>query len=183
MQMTNAEKLMFVMLSEIHEALKIKNGIDVHLLKEAIYSDNTWAIDWEMPGIVQGNKEQDPTEVGYVVDVLDMWSFLEEGYSALSEREIKELAIKASPFGEHVKFTGFDGNNESKYYSIACFLVNEMGRFQKFSGRELNSHMPTTEMYTRMLNIFLPIRNSLVGRTLSVDEMANILNSMAYSKI
>jgi hypothetical protein len=43
--------------------------------------------------------------------------------------------------------------------------------------------MPTTEMYTRMLNIFLPIRNSLVGRTLSVDEMANILNSMAYSKI
>jgi uncharacterized protein YfbU (UPF0304 family) len=182
MKMTNAEKLMFVMLSEIHEELDIKDGVDTKLLKEAIYSDNTWAIEWEMPGIIQDNREEDPPEVKYVVDVLDMWSFLEEGYLALTAEGRKELESKAEIFGKNVKFTGFDGNNESKLCSIANFLVNEMGRFKIFEGRELNSHMQTMGMYKRMLNIFLPIRSSIVGRTLSIDEMAEILNSMAYPK-
>jgi len=182
MEMTNAEKLMFEMLSEIHETLKIKKGVNTKLLKEAIYSDNTWAIDWEMPGIIQDKKEENPPEVKYVVDVLDMWSFLEEGYTALTSEGNKELAAKAGIFGKNVKFTGFDKNNESKLYSIAYFLVNEMGRFQQFKGRELNSHLPTTGMYKRMLSIFLPIRKNLVGRTLSIDEMTEILNSMANPK-
>jgi hypothetical protein len=43
MNLTNPEKLVLVMLAEIHEALKIKNGVDTKLLKNAIYRDNTWA--------------------------------------------------------------------------------------------------------------------------------------------
>ena len=42
MQLSNAEKLMLVMLSEIHEKLGIEEGVDSHFVKEAIYTDNTW---------------------------------------------------------------------------------------------------------------------------------------------
>jgi len=40
------------------------------------------------------------------------------------------IRIEAELFGEHVVFTGFDGNNEGEYMSIARFLINELDRFR-----------------------------------------------------
>ena len=180
MQLSNAEKLMLVMLSEIHEKLGIEEGVDSHFVKEAIYTDNTWALSWEMQGIIQGNKEPDPPQVKYVVDVLDMWYFLEEGFKNLSKIDKEELKESAKPFGDHVLFHGFDGNNESELLSIADFFINEMKRFQTFVKRDLNSHHPTNDIYHRMLKVFLPIKETLNRRSLSVKEIADILNSMKY---
>ena len=52
MKPTNSEKLILVMLSEIHEKLCIKNGVNTKLVTNAIYSQNTWALSWDLPGIV-----------------------------------------------------------------------------------------------------------------------------------
>jgi uncharacterized protein len=181
-KLTNPEKLILVMLAEIHEALKIKNGVDTELLKEAIWSDNTWALTWEMPGIIAGGpKEENPPEVKVVVDILDMWDFLEESHEKLGPVDKKRVEIEAAPFGTRVRFSGFDGNNEGRLMSVATFLIKDMDRFSRFKGRDLNSHgSPPVDAYLRMLAVFEPIRAKLDGNGLTADQVIQILQAKKY---
>jgi hypothetical protein len=179
MKLTNAEKLTLTMLADLHEKMGI-DEVDTKLLKRAIYSNNTWALSWEMPGIVGDSPEPTPPEVSLVVDVLDMWSFIEEAYERFDPAQKTELEAKADPFGKHVEFSGFDGNNESELMSIANFLVNDMKRFSRFAGRDLNSHCQVVDGYRRMLEKFLVIRPNLSGRGLSVAELAEVLNTRRH---
>lgn len=179
MKFTNTEKLIVTMLADLHEKLGIDVG-NAKLIKRAIYSNNTWALSWELPGIVGDSPESTPPEVSLVVDILDMWSFLEEAYERLDAPGKAVLEAKADPFGKHVSFSGFDGNNESRYMSIANFLVKDMDRFTRFADRDLNSHCPVIDGYERMLAKFLTIRTALDGRGLSVEEMAEVLNARRH---
>ncbi len=183
MKLTNPEKLTLVMLSEIYEKLGISGGnnIDPNFIKEAIYSDNTWALDWKYSGIFYDKTDPNPPEVTKVVDILDMWDFIEMSYDELSTAEKSELAVKAEPFGKNVRFKGFDGNNETEHLGIADFLINKLDRFSRFKGRDLNSHAPSLAIHARMYKVFEPIRNDLDGRGLDVDELAAILNAKKYS--
>ena len=48
-------------------------------------------------------------------------------------------------------FDGFDGNND-RHYGLASFLVQDMGRFEEFKGRPLNSHSQSSmPKYRNML--------------------------------
>ena len=87
--------------------------------------------------------------------------FLKKG-SRIYPKSIKKNSKKVQkPFGDHVLFHGFDGNNESELLSIADFFINEMKRFQTFVKRDLNSHHPTNDIYHRMLKVFLPIKENI----------------------
>lgn len=176
MKLTNVEKLIVTMLADLHDKLGI-DKVDTKLIKQAIYSNNTWALSWELPGIVGDSPEPTPPEVGLVMDILDMWSFIEEAYERFDVDQKLSLEAKADPFGKHVAFPGFDGNNESEYMSIASFLVKDMDRFTRFADRNLNSHCPVIDGYQRMLEIFLVTRPKLDGRGLSVDELTEVLNA------
>lgn len=178
MKLTNPEKLILVMLAELHDKLGIKET-NTKLIQQAIHTDNTWALSWEMPGIVAGEPDPTPPEVSLVVDILDMWSFIEEAYEDFDAAQKSDLEAKAPIFGKGVEFIGFDGNNEADARSIALFLVNDMDRFTRFSDRDLNSHHHVIDSYQRMLAVFEPIRVNVVGRRLSVDELAQILNARA----
>jgi uncharacterized protein len=183
MKLTNPEKLILVMLAEIHEALKIKNGVDTELLKEAIHSGNTWALTWEMPGIIANDpQDETPPEVDEVVDILEMWEFLEEAHEQLGPEDRKRVETEAAPTGARVKFSGFDGNHDSRRMSIACFLVDDMGRFSRFKGRDMNSHgSPPLDAYRRMFSEFEPIRATLDGRNgLTADQIIQILKARRH---
>lgn len=180
MKLTNPEKLTLIMLAELHEKLGI-GEVDTKLLKRAIYTNNTWALAWDMGGIVDSAAETTPPEVHLVMEILDMWMFLEEAYERLDEDKKTALVAKTDQFGTHVAFSGFDGNNEPEYMGIASFLVNDMKRFTRFTGRNFNSHFPVIKAYRRMLEKFLKIRPQLDGRGLSVDELAEVLNARRHS--
>ncbi len=177
MKLTNAEKLILVMLSEIHEKLNIENGTNTKLLTSAIFSENTWALSWEMPGIVGSSPEPTPPEVSEVVDILDMWSFIEEAYENFDADAKAKIEADAEPFGGHVGFRGFDGNNEAEYLNIAHFMINDMGRFSRFKGRDLNSHAPSMTGYRRMVTVFETFRPNLTMDGLSVEQVAEILRA------
>jgi uncharacterized protein YfbU (UPF0304 family) len=148
--------------------------IDPDFIADAILGGHYWALDWQYSGLF--HEHVDSREVVHkVVDILDMWSFLEEGYEALSGAEKAVVAKNADSFGSHVTFLGFDGNNEGEYGSIA--------RFQRFKGRDLNTHMPIVERYQRMYGAFEPIRKTLVGRRLSADEIVKILTQPPRRKV
>jgi uncharacterized protein YfbU (UPF0304 family) len=176
--LSDGEKLIAVMLSELVKKMGVNIETNVDLVQKAIYGGHYWALGWEMPSIFHSHADKQ-SRVRLVVDVLDMWSFLEGAFAKLGKNERQRLAKEASPFGERVQFPGFDGNNEAEYFSIARFLIDDLQRFAGFreGHGDLNSHHPTLEGYGRMLRVFEPIRQTLIGRQLSVEEMIAILNS------
>ncbi|MDR8077782.1 YfbU family protein [Burkholderia cenocepacia] len=174
---TDGEKMLMLMMSDVFKALKIKEpDSDPHFLAEVIYGGHYWAPKWDMQGVFHDHVDN-PRDVRHVVDVLDMWSFIEEAYEKFSAEQKAAIAEQVGPWGKHVAFTGFDGNNESSQLGIARFLVNKMDRFTRFKGRDLNSHHPTYDRYSRMVELFEPMRAALIGHGLSVQQIVTLLKT------
>ncbi len=171
---SDGEKMLILMMSDVYKALKIKNPeSNPEFLADVIYGGHYWAPKWDMQGVFHDHVD-DPDEVRYVVDVLDMWSFIEEACEGLSpaDKSTLETALgSTSP----VKFRGFDGNNETSQMGIARFLIEKMDRFIRFDPKNLNSHMPTANKYRAMLAVFEPIRKTLIGTKLNVSQLIEIL--------
>lgn len=179
MKVSDGEKLIVLMLSELYEKMGIEGEIEPEFIKSAIFRDHLWGIPWKYSGIPFEDQET-PEIVKEVVDILDMWSFIERGYQELSDEEKAQLEIDAAPFGKEPKFRGFDGNNEAEYMSVASFLINDLDRFQEFKGRSMNSHMPSMETYGRMLHAFESKRQNLISGPLNLAELSEILKEMIH---
>jgi uncharacterized protein YfbU (UPF0304 family) len=81
----------------------------------------------------------------FVLDALNVFELLQDGERA-----------GFTPKSEHATtaFLGFDGNNESKLMSYARHAVENEHRFEsvKRASESFNSHMPTVELYQRMIS-------------------------------
>ena len=106
-----------------------------------------------------------------------MWTFLERGYARLSKKDKDRVTVEAETHRKSVVFPGFDGNHEGEHLGIAGFLIDEMWRFSEFKGRDLNSHWPMLENYRRMVKLFEPMRNDLVGQELDASRIIEILKA------
>lgn len=173
-QLTDGDKLNFMMLRDIMKELRIEDGeTDVDFVTEAIYGGHYWAPTWDMQGLFHKRTDR-PADVTLVVDTLDMWDFIEGSVEKLPPDETERL--KAANHGHLPVFAGFDGNNESSLMSIARFIVEKMNRFSRFKQRDFNSHAPTAARYRRMTTAFEPIRATLgFGRNLDVDQIIELL--------
>lgn len=177
---SDGEKLITLMLCELFDHLKLKGEFDTDFIASAIHGGHYWAFDWELQGVFHGHADK-RAAVTEVVDTLDMWMFIEEGYAALDQAGKDAVEKGAEPFGKHVTFPGFDGNNETEHLGIARFMIEKMKRFERFGGkRELNSHMQSLPGYRRMLKVFEPMRVNLVGRELSAAQIVEILNARRH---
>lgn len=178
MNLTIEQKLITQLLCEIHQKLEIEDGLNSKLISQAILTGNEWAIEWDIEGQSISTTTRTKEEVSLVCDILDMWDFIELSYDDYSEEDKERIEREANPFGHDVAFKGFDGNSESDYISIANFLINEMGRFQRFEGRGLNSHIPSIDSARRMLDVYKQIQGNLgFDNALSPDNVIEILNA------
>lgn len=172
---SDGEKMLMLMMGDLFKSLKIKDpDSNPSFMTDVIYGGHYWAPKWEMQGVFHDHVDN-PRDVSHVVDVLDMWSFIEEAYERLNPAQKAAITEEVGPWATDVKFHGFDGNNESSQMSIAKFFVDKMGRFTRFKGRDLNSHSPTYSRYRRMLDTFEPMRVSLAGGGLSVQQLVTLL--------
>jgi len=151
MKLKDSEKLIILMLSDLHDEVGLTK-VDTKFLRSAIRTDNAWAISWEVP-CMKPNHEDVPSEAIDVINYMDMWGVLEESWSRYSEDE-KNLVIISSPLGKNARFPGFDRREESKYFEIATLFVEDMGRFQRYKSRDLNSHTPMCKVYARMYKVY-----------------------------
>lgn len=179
MKLSDGEKLIVLMLSELYEKLDVKGEIEPEFIKSAIFNDQLWSLKWKYSGI-PFDESEDPEIVKEVVDILDMWSFIENAYNRLDEAEKAQLEANVPHLGKDPKFTGFDGNNETEYMATAMFLVNELERFQEFSGRSFNCHHPSIDGHKRMLNAFEPIRKTLSYKPLNLEQLTTILKERVH---
>jgi uncharacterized protein YfbU (UPF0304 family) len=178
MKLSDGEKLILVMLSEIHANLKIRNGIDPKLVLSAIDGGYHWGLKWAYPGIFHGAGENEPA-VTETCDVLDMWYLLEASYEKLSPAEKERVVTEGELSRKELKFDGFDANNE-EHYGIARFLIHDLGRFSTFGERDINSHFPSIEMYRRMLAVFKPLRQGLGRELLTAAQLIDVLNARVH---
>lgn len=178
MQVSDSEKLILVMLSELYDTMGVKGEIDPDFIRSAVLGNKTWSIPWMYPGIPFA-EDDTPEVVKEVLDILDMWSVIEASYADFSDDEKEQLASKAEPFGKEPKFRGFDGNNESEYMSTASFLVNKLDRFEEFKGRYFNSHSRVVDVYQRMLPAFDEAM-SQTGFPLGVEQIALVLKAQIH---
>ncbi|HEY6251860.1 MAG TPA: YfbU family protein [Candidatus Angelobacter sp.] len=178
-KLEDGDKLILIMLCQLFNQLKLKGGIEPEFVEEVIYGGHYWGLDWRYPGIFHDHEDAEAV-VSEVVNVLDMWSFLEDGFGKLSKKDKERVAKEAEPFGTHVVCTGFDGNNESNHLGVARFLIDKLDRFSSFKGRDLNSHMPIIDAYRRMLLVFEPIRCTLTGRELNASEIIDVLKAWTH---
>lgn len=182
-RLNNTDKLTIWMLSEVLKN-QIKDRADqqdaqydmktVNLIQEAIYGGHFWALLWEMTGVMHDHID-DPKKVRAVVDILDMWNFIERAYESYTDAQKAEVEAAVGIWGKDPKFHGFDGNNETEYMGIARFLVEQLNRFSDFKGRDFNSHSPTVARNILMARRFDDIRKNLIGREMSPDEMIEVL--------
>lgn len=179
-EFSDGEKMIVLMLCDLMEHLKVKGETNTKFLKSVIFGGHYWALKWDMTGVFHEHVDR-PEAVTDVVNILDMWSFIEFGYAKLSKKEKERIEKEVPPFGKHVSFRGFDGNNESEHMSIARFLIDDMGRFANFKGRDLNSHAPTLASARRMYRLFEPMRTGLGGGVeLGADQIIKLMQAMAH---
>ena len=109
-----------------------------------------------------------------------MWRHIEWGYAKLRKEDRTRIETEAEPFGKHVSFLGFDGNEETEHLSIAHFLVRKLDRFTELKGRDLNSHMPCIDAYRRMLDVFAPMKRMVIGGHLGAEQIIELLKAQMY---
>ncbi|MGL6051207.1 MAG: YfbU family protein [Aeromonas salmonicida] len=176
MNFTPEQRLIVGLLCDIHQKLEIPNSFDSELIADAIQTENEWAIDLQY-GQTLGSEITDP-RFEFIGKVLDMCETIENAYANLNPQG--QEAVKAGTiFDASRAFYGFDGNNESEYMSAARFLVKKMGRFADFEGRDFNSHTPSVDGYTRMLEAFNRVREPY-ARGLTAEQIIEIMNERIH---
>jgi uncharacterized protein YfbU (UPF0304 family) len=173
-EFSNADKLSLFMICDIYEKLGIDAEFDPKFIRTALMNGHAWGIDWRY-GVMFPRSEDEPELVRMVVDILDMWNFIEAAVAKLNDDDKTKLATEIGYIGR-AQFQGFDGNNEIDYMAACAFLVEDLDRFGRFKTRaRLNSHSPKVARYLRMVRAFEPIRPRLAGRDLTLDELVQIL--------
>ena len=174
MKLSDGEKLILIMLSDIQEAQGVRNSVDPELVRSAIYYDCAWGIPMEYPGIPFSDTTT-PKIVEDVSNILQMWTLIETSYAKLSEDDRIKVEAKAYPFGSAPHFEGFDSNSEAEELRIVSFLVDYLNRFINFKGRILISAMPLGGRYKRMYEIYEPMLTKIDRGRLSADQLIAIL--------
>ena len=161
MKMSPAERLIVQLICDLAKPQPSRE-FDFAFISKAIGNGHEWALDWKYDHFTDGPIKS-PSEVTEVVEALDMWDALELGISEMDEAQ-QEQVKEAVGFRQLPSFQGFDGNNESRYMSIARFLVEDLDRWPRFEGRDMNSHMPKRASYRRQLAVFERLVQSLEVR-------------------
>ena len=95
---------------------------------------------------------------------------LELSYEGLKKADKKRVDKEADPYG----------NYENTHLGVARLLIGQMDRFQRFKGRELDSHCPSVDTLNRMYQVFGPLSATLTGGQMSANEIIEVLKAMPY---
>jgi len=178
MKFTDEQRLIVMMLADIQKELKINREFDPDFIGKAAAWKHEFAIGWKHSSIFDGNDT--PDGFRFVIDVLDMFSFLERANAKLTAPERADLDARVGWSTKGRLFDGFDGNNEPELRSYVDVAINELGMFEDLkNGKydDFNSHGAREERYARMLDAFLTIRPQLGDRSITVDELVEVLSA------
>ena len=165
MKLTDIERLILINQFSIRKAVEKNDDYD-HLIK--ILTDGYELFYGDLVSHLSAVPED---ECRFVLDVLDMYRAIDDYKRA----NPKDMEVAELPWSS---FPGFDGNNEAHLLGFAQFLIEDQEKFQEQRERKhetdgFNSHMPTVDIYRRMLAIW----QGFGGRfKLTREQVVAILN-------
>ncbi len=166
LNITDGEKIIIGLLCDLKDKGD-QSGLKTEHVLEAIYG-RPWVLlldnNWLFPG------RELPDDISEIFDVLDMWSIIEQHSKDVDAAEFERLAGRKL---EHFKFAGYDGNEESQC-ADARYIVEKLGRFTEFNGRDFNSHSPNVKAYRAMYRHFKAIRPLTSTQRLTVQQLAEL---------
>lgn len=168
--MSDAEKLIILMICDIIDGNS--HEIDTNFIRNAISKGQSWAIRERYDGIL--GTDVDGSIVSEVYDILDMCWAVEDGFSKLSTNDKNLVQSNVGDFSGHA-FRGFDGNHEIEYMGVAQFMINDMGKYEIFSDRPMNSHAPMLGRYRNMVNEYKKIAPKKSFVSLDANDIINIM--------
>ncbi|MEG8051458.1 YfbU family protein [Sphingomonas aurantiaca] len=174
MQMTNAERLIGIMLAEIMEEMNLHREIDPTFVKVALINHDEWSIPWKY-SYFHNEDSASEDEVLETASILSMMAFIEHSVSELGEVEQAEFLDE-----DALRFTGFDGNHD-RHQGIAHTMVTDLERFSEFRDRATNSHSRGTLMrYRRIRPAYDNEMEGLNGEGLSAEQLRTIVAASRY---
>lgn len=170
MKLTDGERLIAVMLSEVMQVVGANKELDSTLLKTLLCNHDDWAIKEQYSGIFDAQGPSD-SEVSETRNILWMWDIIEHSIAQLSGDE----AQQATKWHWN-SFAGFDGNHDP-HYGIALTFVNDLGQFSHFKGRALNSHSQSSlPRYLAMYPKFDSMLSQNQGKAISFTQLEQLCN-------
>ncbi len=156
----------------ILEKLYPAEADELGVQREAIEQGYTLVYEMGMDHILDGDDAITTEEAREVWDTMNMFLSIDDS--------IKELDLE----DQHSKnperfFSGYDGNNETKFMSFATFTVERLGRFKHLPLKEkfhYNSHSPRRDTYRKMLSVWHKIDYSK-RFPMSQDDLESVLGA------
>ena len=169
MELKPSERLIVLMLADVMKKLEINDGLDSVLVEKLVLSKAEWGLDWAYPSLFSGNEEETHPEADLVEetgDILSMWDIIETSIENHGDAVPEELRDNI-----RAKFRGFDGNND-RHYHIAHTIIYDLGAYERFKDRNLNSHSQATlPSYRAMLPRFNEAMVDWEDNGLSVENL------------
>jgi uncharacterized protein YfbU (UPF0304 family) len=138
--LTETERLLLANQCRILERL-IPEEAD-HYKSAAVVLENGYTLDYS-DVFSSVSDELGEEECREVTAVLSMFRALRSAYDGLQDKANIDL--------NRITFAGFDGNEESRSYHYARFLVETPHNWDDYKGKELNSHHNVLPRYRSML--------------------------------
>ncbi len=168
MKLTDGERLITVMLSEVMEHLDLDGELDPSLIKKLVCGGDEWALKRKYSGIFGCEPPADGV-VSETTDILWMWGIIESSIAKLEGAE-----AETAKGWHYTNFGGFDGNNDP-HYGVAQTMVRELGEFADFAHRDLNSHSQSSlPRYREMYGKFETYVHSGNAAPLSFEALTDI---------
>lgn len=140
LKLTDKERLILANQYEIMSMLDKHSSEYYLLMSETLKAGHKWLYEQFFDSLSENLSDEDAQ---HVLKILGIYSDLRDSYSKLDDKS----GIDKS----NLNFPGFDGNNESEYLGFANNLLKH-GRFKEtLNETAINSHMPTTDIYKRMI--------------------------------
>jgi uncharacterized protein YfbU (UPF0304 family) len=176
MPISDGEKLILAMLSDVHKHLQIHGNIDPNFVMETIERGYLWGFKWKYSGLaLDGDPE--PPALRETCEILDMYRLLTRSFDHLSPTDQQQVRAGAAPSHDFIKFQGFDGNND-EHSGIVHYLTEQLEIYAEHKGQYLNSHSSSTlHKYRRMLAAYTPMIKPYPSAGLSATQLIQILKA------
>lgn len=170
MKLSDSERLIVLMLSDLHRHLMVSGTMDAGLVAKLVYEENEWALAWKYDCFT--SRAGEPAEVNETAKILDMWWTIETSIEALPDHDKEEVERLC----REVSFRGFDG--WGKHYAIAMVLVFDLGRYQRFKGRNLRAVgcAPIEHQKARLARFDKCLRTLPIGEHMSPGNIVYVIN-------
>jgi uncharacterized protein len=168
MNPTKAEKLILLMLSEIHAHLGIEGMVDASKIKAAVTTGNGWSL----PSF--HHEDYSDEEANYVKAVLGMWKHIEESIAALSVEDRTQVQ-RLDQLEDGSCFPGFYNSvRGNRCWAIAEHMINDLGLWPHFETHDLRREHDLhdlEECYDNMLAVYPITGGVMFGRPMPLKSI------------